>query len=37
LVTEKIFDDVFRIGDRIQHFRHRELTLSGFWVYGTAE
>src|ERR1019366_436786 len=37
LITEKILDDIFCIGDRIQHFRHRELTLSEFWVYGTAE
>src|ERR1017187_1895274 len=37
LVTEKIFNDVFRISDRIEHSGHGDLALSGAWVYGTAE
>src|ERR1039458_420802 len=37
LVTEKIFDDVFRVRDRIEHSGHGDLALSGFRVYGTAK
>src|SRR5689334_8953049 len=37
LVTEKIFDDIFRIRDRIEHSGHGDLTFSGLWVNGTTE
>jgi len=32
LIAEEIFDDVFRIGDRIQHSGHEDLTLSRSFV-----
>lgn len=37
LVAEKIFDDVLRVRDRIEHSGHVDLTFSGLRVHGTAE
>jgi hypothetical protein len=37
LVTEKIFDDIFRVRDRIEHSGHGNLSFSGLRVNGTAE
>ena len=37
LVAQEIFDDVFRVGDRIEHSGHGDLALSGLNVYGITE
>ena len=37
LVAEKILDNVFRVGDRVQHSRHRKLSLSRLSIYGVTE